>query len=333
MSGHTIAPKSSRRQDRAKRAVLPGRQHEAKSAGLIIDPNAEPPADKFIKLSERIPEFLKTWERCRRGKWTGATYQVKLAHYAVDDDWIDQDIANLIIKFRRIYGDDLEPSADYYLQIIARAKLDRVCASKQEARELVSTLIGMEIKKIQRYLTDPPTYVLTIDTHDRPIQLGDSNSLTRQDGFRKVLFDYGRYTMLKFKGAEWHQIVSRMTECIEDVQASEEGTYIGSTTQWVMSYLRAYVHAERVEEAQRQAILSGNPGMIDGDLWFPFAGLKRHVKVEFGENPSAGDLAVRLQQIGCQYVAQKFFRTEDKHHCRSLWWVPPALAKELGVLS
>lgn len=333
MSGHTIAPKSSRRQDRAKRAVLPNRQREAKTVGLTIDPNAEPPADKFIKLSERIPEFLKTWERCRRGKWTGASYQVKLAHYAVDDDWIDQEIANLIIKFRRIYGDDLEPSANYYLQIIARAKLERFSASAEESWKLVSTLVGREIK-IQCYQTDPPIFVVTLEGWDRPIELADSNDLIMQERFRKLLWTYAKYGKMPiFKPAEWHQIVTRMTEFIETVEASDEGTYLGSTIQWLTSYLRAYIHTERVEEAQRQAILGGNPGLIDGDVWFASAGLKRHVKVEFEERPSSGDLAVRLAMIGCQYVAQKSFRTEAGHHCRSLWWAPQGLAKQLGVLS
>ena len=69
------------------------RQHEAEQR-VVIDPKAEPPPEKFYRLSERIPKFQCTWDRRRRGKWTAQSYEVQLARYADDDDdeWTGQEI-------------------------------------------------------------------------------------------------------------------------------------------------------------------------------------------------------------------------------------------------
>ncbi len=220
----------------------------------------------------------------------------------------------------------MEPSENYYLQVIARQRLDLVDligATADESRELVSTLVGVSITKMERYPAEPPVYLLTVG-NDKTITLGDSNSFLNQQRFRGVLIDYMNHNMDVFKTAEWRQIISRMLEFIEDLPGSDEATHLGAATQWLATYIRDHIRAERVEEAQRIAILERKPGIMEDDDWFSMARLRGYVKKEFGETLSAGDLSVRLKQIGCQFVDQKSFRTEEANHCRSLWRVGKA---------
>jgi hypothetical protein len=313
---------------------LPQQTRRVNVEQLVIDPNAEPPAEKFYQLCERKPDFQKTWDRRQGGKWTQETYEAKLAHYVTEDEWTKQEIANLIIAFRRKHSHSMKLIENFYLQIIARARLYRVCSTVDEARKEFSILIGWEIKKLQCYPTDKPIFVVTMEGWPRPIELADSNDLMIQERFRRVLNAYAKYgKMPTFKTAEWHQILSRMLEFVETMEISDEGTHLGSATHWLTGYIRDCIHVERVKD-QRQAILDRKPGIMEDDVWFSMAGLRKYIGTEFGENPSAGDLSVRLQQLGCQFVDQKSFRTEDgKHHCRSLWRVgkawPALIAKGL----
>ena len=71
-------------------------------ADIILEPDAYPPQDKFKKLLQNS-EFHKTCEN-----WGGhpslSEHDFALARFAVDDGWTDQEIADLIIAFRRKHG-------------------------------------------------------------------------------------------------------------------------------------------------------------------------------------------------------------------------------------
>jgi hypothetical protein len=301
---------------------------------LRIEVDAELPLEKFHRLSERVPDFQKTWERRQRGsgRWTSDTYEAKLAHYAAQDDWSDQEITNLIIAFRRKHGARVELREEDYLSIIARTKLaERVtvsAATTAEALQIISIAVGVEISKMQRYLTEPPIYVLALG-NGKVVQLGGVDNLWHQANFRKALIDYANRNMPVFKSAIWHDVVTRMLEAIEDVEAPFESTRLGAATNWLKSYVRDHVRPERVEEAQRQAVLDHKPGLIDGAVWFSMSGFTKFVKVEFAEHPQSADLTVWLKQIGCQYDPCKTIRIgENIRASRSLWMAPARFLRD-----
>lgn len=305
------------------------------TAAFKIEPDAELPHEKCSKLSESNLKFKVTYERKRRVKdWSSRAYEEALTNFAVEDGWTDQEIANLIIAFRKKHGERVELREEYYRQIISKGRrehtrrgamdsLNAECATTEAKLEIISTLIGLEISKIQRYLTDPPRYVLELGGQ-RTVQLRAAD-LLEQGNFRKALFDYGNHFMPVFKAEMWHRIVTRMNEAIQDVEVAPDGTHLGSATNWLASYVRDFLRRERVEEAQRQAILDRKPGLLDGAIWFSMSGLKKYVQMEFGENVSANDLAVRLQQIGCEFVECKTIRAGERRASRSLWKVSKEL--------
>lgn len=300
---------------------------------------------KFDMLEEIDSKFKLNCEGKRKeasfkkgssGGLDASAYDLSNANIAAAAGWTDQEIADLIIWWRTKHGFDLKLRQDYYQSTIAKARREHSHASAMEALQnddstpetkvgTISTLIGTKITRLERHLTDPPKYVVTLG-NGRTVEM---KSLRNQNNFAEQLGHQANFNMALFKGAVWHQIVSRMFEVVEDVQAAAEGTHLGSLTNWLQTYIRDCVHPERVAEAQRDAILERRPGLMEGFVWFSMTGFKRYVQCAFAENPIASDLAVRLKQIGCEFVSQKTVPTEaGAHTTRSLWKVPRKLLPE-----
>lgn len=92
-------------------------------ADLILEPDANPPQDKLEKLLENT-QFMETWEH-RRNFPSPSEYDLALASFAKNDDWEYQEIADLIIAFRRNHGEtqkDREKALrpDYIQRIMAK---------------------------------------------------------------------------------------------------------------------------------------------------------------------------------------------------------------------
>ena len=92
---------------------------------LILDPEAYPPLAKFKRLLQNS-EFFRICEN--RGDYASLSeHDFALAKFAVEDDWSDQEIADLIIAFRRKHGQsskDREKAlrSDYIQRTLDRAK-------------------------------------------------------------------------------------------------------------------------------------------------------------------------------------------------------------------
>jgi hypothetical protein len=91
---------------------------------VALDPHANVPVNKFDMLCEAEPKFRLTWEKKRKDlpDQSASSYDMALADYAALAQWTDQEIANLIIAFRRKHGDDLKLRYDYYAMTIAKAR-------------------------------------------------------------------------------------------------------------------------------------------------------------------------------------------------------------------
>jgi putative DNA primase/helicase len=82
---------------------------------LVLDPEAEPPADKFQDLMRR-KKFSQSWGRQRDDlkDQSSSGYDMSLAAMAVRAGWDDQEIVNLCIAHRRNHGAPLKLRLDYY---------------------------------------------------------------------------------------------------------------------------------------------------------------------------------------------------------------------------
>lgn len=99
---------------------------ELNPAGRIdLQPDAMPPLARFEALAAISEKFMRSWLHQRRDlpDQSASAYDLSLASIAVQAEWGDQEIANLLIAHRRERGEDLKLREDYYQRTIMRAKL------------------------------------------------------------------------------------------------------------------------------------------------------------------------------------------------------------------
>jgi putative DNA primase/helicase len=107
---------------------------EAEPVSVILSPDAEPPKDKLKVLLED-DDFKETWEH-KKGLPSLSDYDWKLACHAIEADWEDQEIANLITAFRRRHGDAKDSKKamrkDYIPNTIAKARAEKANAPDKD---------------------------------------------------------------------------------------------------------------------------------------------------------------------------------------------------------
>lgn len=105
---------------------VPPETSETEASALILRPDAEPPADKFVQLCQASPAFAQAWNRQRTdlADQSQSSYDLSLADIAALNGWTDQEIANLVIAARRRHGQKPEKALrpDYIAKTIASAR-------------------------------------------------------------------------------------------------------------------------------------------------------------------------------------------------------------------
>ena len=105
------------------------------AAGLIFNPDAQPPDGKFALLCEIDPKFLLTWNHQHDdlNDTSQSGHDLSLAVRAVDAGWKDQEILDLLIANRRMFHGK-RVSDGYFLRTIARARA-AVLRRQEEAEQ------------------------------------------------------------------------------------------------------------------------------------------------------------------------------------------------------
>lgn len=108
---------------------------------LVISPEAEPPLDKFAEAARSSPLFWQTWNRQRTdlADSSASGYDLSLATLAVLQGWSEQEVANLLIAFRRKHGEKPEKALrpDYLRRTIAKARQARTAGEPVDLSGIV----------------------------------------------------------------------------------------------------------------------------------------------------------------------------------------------------
>ncbi|MFM7167195.1 MAG: hypothetical protein ACKO3T_18300 [Planctomycetaceae bacterium] len=82
----------------------------AKIRELLLLPDAEPPGDKLVAAILDCPLFREAWDRTREdlADQSASAYDLSLATIAMMRGWSDQEVARLIIAWRRRHGESPE---------------------------------------------------------------------------------------------------------------------------------------------------------------------------------------------------------------------------------
>lgn len=251
-----------------------GDKDKAAEVVYTLDAKAEPPFDKFQVVSEIEPKFKDSWNKNRSEfqDQSASAYDLSLARFAYRYGWSDQEVANLIVAFRRKHGEDLKLRRDYYDMTMQRAKhvtqqaeAAESIAEQVESRspddatpidenqkeltmQALSKLFGVRIVQIVRYVADPPIYKLK--TLQGSITLGEVDNLIVQTALRsKLAAATGRY-LPRYKNDRWDRYAQALLDCCIDVEIGEEATESGEMQAWIDEYLDSkppYQHDEHEE--------------------------------------------------------------------------------------
>jgi hypothetical protein len=142
----------------------------AEAGPLALRADAEPPAEKFAALMSNDTRFAETWNRKRVDlhDQSASAYDLALADVAAAANWTAQEIANLIIAWRRKHGQDVKKALrkDYISRTLIRARSKNQTGAapsmeSPEALALVRQMLNLApARVIRRVSGDESTFLL-----------------------------------------------------------------------------------------------------------------------------------------------------------------------------
>jgi len=152
---------------------------------LELRENAQPPLEKFARLTAQCPAFLNAWERKRPElkDQSQSGYDLCLANIAALNDWTDQEIADLIIATRVKHAQNPQKAlrADYMSRTIFEARRAANERTGEEGRgvDLSGILNPRRNIEIASAETLTPTNLFDYDTSNDPNTLIGNRWLCR----------------------------------------------------------------------------------------------------------------------------------------------------------
>jgi hypothetical protein len=318
------------------------------SPSLILNPQAEPPFEKWEALMANEPKFKLSWDMARRDfkDSSPSSYDFSLASFAFLAGWSWQDACNLLIAFRRKHGLDLKLRMDYYQRTLSKTYNTIKREEAQEAiddiqlnvagagsipsdekvhrlRESLSEIIGIPICKIIKYLMDPPEY--RIETARGKITLGAVDNLIKYDKFKSKLAAATGVLLIAMKPAKWQSIAQAMLDACEEEDVGAEATDYGFIQNWLALYL---VDKDdkiiRSDDDWNEAYKSQNPFIHNGRLYFFGPALREWLTMIKKEMLTSKEMGRQLRIFGCKGEQMTFRTGKGKGQVvtRSVWSLP-----------
>tara|TARA_R110000765_G_scaffold249905_1_gene351530 strand:+ start:880 stop:2523 length:1644 start_codon:yes stop_codon:yes gene_type:complete len=297
-----------------------------------FNPTAVPPFEKWEALQAADPRVLKTWNRRRSttgpqglADQSASAYDMALASFASRALWNEQEITDLLVAHRRKHGDDLK-RADYYVRTIDRARLDGSNDQMGDDGETpplaaLSTLWGVTVQRVTKFLADPPTYTLTlsVDGVDRTITLGGVGSILEQRAFRSKVAASVDIVIPSCPSATWEQRAKMMLGALTIEELGPEAEPAGVAALWVDEYLAQQTPSE---DDWQVYLLLGKPYRLPADpgwVYLTLRGLAFWLRTTRGERVTERELGRYLRMGGAERRVQNVAREDGAMTSRSVW--------------
>lgn len=301
-----------------------------------LSPTAEPPADKFMLLSEIDLQFKLAWIHGRKDlqDQSASSYDLSLATRALAAQWTAQETVNLLIAHRRKHKEDLKLRKDYYERTLSRAMsgkgeearkqlVDDLKAGKPlpesvtkdpaEVLALLSSVLEVQITKLIRYRGETNTYQM--DVNGRTINVPGIEDFDSQTRFRRLLLDHTDVRIPNFKPDKWHEILQRLFMAVENVDVVS-GTNRGAYENWLEMYLSEGVEPE---EMWQKAAIEYRPFCIKKETYIVAEGFRRFLTSQMNERLTSQELTIQLTKLGYQYERKNVRNQKGKSTKRSVW--------------
>lgn len=319
---------------------------------LVLKADATISVDLLEGLRED-PKFDATWERKRNdfGDNSGSSYDLALASMAANIGIDDQTIADLIIHFRRKHKDkpDKALRLDYMQGTIAKAREgkaredaaeeledatreiavaqqtgddEEVDKARRKVLDVIGTQLGIEVTKIVRYMSDPPTFRLHTPTHI--VELGGPEDVRRMDRFATSIWTTIGQELPAFRKAEWSQLLAAMPTAWVEQDIGYEATETGQMESWLAQYLHDYPPLDTADEAVDQERPFYDK---QGRMMIFSAAFRRHLNIKYAEKITLSDVHRRLTNYGCTRTKVNV-SVGKKRTSKSVWQLPDGWERE-----
>jgi hypothetical protein len=313
-----------------KAAAISGRPV---SPGLVLDPQASVDGEKLMALSTNDKKFAATYkaERPDMADQSLSAYDMALANAAAMAGWTDQEIANLIIQFRRNKATEKKEiekglRLDYITRTINAARetssgseavqelarlpnitrRDASESEKESTLDIIRRALGIPIKAFVRHGVEDPDYSLVLDSGTN-IALGSLDEVGNQRRFGlKVWAGHGIRPQLMKEGV-WFRIMNQLA-AIEILHENPETTRQGKLKNWLASYVaNVVVHGS---EHWWAGLNLGQPFYDAGNLWVNVDNLRQFIWHHLGDRVSVKELTGLLRHADAE-------RKDRSHRVRS----------------
>lgn len=267
------------------------------------------PPEKLVRAFRQSWEFCDIWHRKKKLSSRGE-YDEFLVERAVDLGFSDAEIPALLIEHRRLGAESIEIPRDRLASMISKA---RARNESNEAREQIlessalqgdarpsrseilkkaSAAIRVEVKRIIRFMGEPPSYRLEL--LEGSIDLGDVDSILSPKRFRSYVAAASHVVIRRFKSYEWAPIAQALLSACEDLDLGPESTTEGIVGEWVEAFLE---QTPPVFD-RKAAIASRRPHIDKNGVYLFLAELESWVRYHAGERIGRKKLARALRIAG-----------------------------------
>ena len=208
---------------------------------IVLSPGAVPPFCKFDWLRDHNATFALTWRAERPDLESDSDYDLSLASMALNAQWSNQEVVDLLLAWRKRHGRDHNLPQSYYVTVLARAKLlveqteaqDRMeeaihmpvpDPSSRELLQSLSVIFNVSIGRFVKYDGDPPTY--SVFTEKGHATIGRIDDITSQTKFRNAFAAATDILIPKCNQATWEQRAQAILQACETVNMGDSSYFI-----------------------------------------------------------------------------------------------------------
>ena len=312
-----------------------------------LRPDIQPPGETLLAMLPLAPPFAATWKRERREYPSQSEYDLSLASMAARAGWKDDEITALIVAHRREGGLELKlDRPDYYARLLGKAKSgnnaedaherieDRVEAVGQGDSSLederggflrdLSALLGFPIRRIIKYVTDPPQYRLVLD--EGTIHLGDVNTILNPAKFRAAVAAISGRLIRRFNGQQWAPVAQAILQAFEELDLGADS----SAEQLVSEWLNEFLTQHRPSIDRDDAVAARLPFIAhDGLPAFFLSEFRSWLGFARDEKMGRKPVATLLRSAGCTPRAVAYHREDGSNSTVHVWVATQTIALAL----
>ena len=308
---------------------------EGVGAPFTLDPNAAPPALKLVALIENDPKFRRSWNQTRTDLQDSSpsAYDMSLASIALAAGWTDQEVADLLIAWRRQHGHDLKLREDYYLRTMARARepMDVSAAHRaieeaqskatREPEELIRQLcraLRVKLERLTRLSGGDanPVYRLYLTGGETAV-LDNVDQILSYSRFRNVIARSIGHVIPHFTPKQWAPIAQALLDSAVDEELPPETTLEGRMQVW----LNEYLYTQTIQPARDESPTAKDPFQIDGGVGIYLSDFRSWVYMGKHEEITARAAGVALRNLGYQPHTVATKTAGGKWTTRSAWHI------------